>query len=90
MSVKSLPELVTLEQLIEDGGDLLKASVACTVAADSQQFPVYLLTMGSSDPAAPALGFFGGIHGLERIGTQVLLSFLQSLLARSRLSLIHI
>ncbi|KQW96768.1 zinc carboxypeptidase [Massilia sp. Root418] len=84
MSVKSLPELLTLEQLIEDGGDLLKASVACTVAADSQQFPVYVLTMGSNDPAAPALGFFGGIHGLERIGTQVILSFLQSLVARSR------
>jgi hypothetical protein len=84
MRVKSLPELVALEQLIEDGGGLLQAEVVCTVAADSQQFPVYALTMGSADPAAPALGFFGGIHGLERIGTQVILSFLQSLLARLR------
>ena len=84
MRVKSLPELVVLEQLIEDGGALLQAEVVCTVAADSQQFPVYALTMGSADPAASALGFFGGIHGLERIGTQVILSFLQSLLARLR------
>lgn len=25
----------------------------------------------------PAIGFFGGVHGLERIGTQVLLHFLE-------------
>lgn len=84
MSVKSLPELVELEQLIEQGEGLLDASVACTVAAGSRQFPVHVLTMGSSDPAAPALGFFGGIHGLERIGTQVILTLLRSLVARSR------
>ncbi len=39
---------------------------------------------GNPSPDVPAVGFFGGIHGLERIGTQVLLAFLHSLLRRLR------
>jgi hypothetical protein len=30
-------------------------------------FPVFTASLGSSDPQAPAVGFFGGIHGLERM-----------------------
>jgi hypothetical protein len=30
----------------------------------------------------PAIGFFGGVHGVERIGTQVLLAFLHALIER--------
>ena len=35
---------------------------------------------GNPDPKAPVLGLFGGVHGLERIGAQVVLSLLQSFL----------
>jgi hypothetical protein len=38
--------------------------------------------LGTPARDAPAVGFFGGVHGLERIGTQVLLAFLGSLLER--------
>lgn len=84
MNRTHLPELLALERLIDDAGPRLDARVACTVQADGAAFPVHVLTMGSARPDAPALGFFGGVHGLERIGTQVILSFLQSLLARLR------
>ncbi len=36
------------------------------------------LSFGSKDPEAPVLGLFGGVHGLERIGSQVVLALLQS------------
>ena len=45
-------------------------------------FPVFTASLGSSDPQAPAVGFFGGIHGLERIGTQVILHYMRALLFR--------
>ena len=77
-----LPELIELERIIEAGKSLLNARIACNVEVKGERFPVYVLTMGSSDPQAPAVGFFGGVHGLERIGTRVLLAFLRSLLAR--------
>lgn len=80
--MSNLPELRELERLIELGREHLEASVACEVSADDQRLPVYRLTLGNPDPQLPAIGFFGGVHGLERIGTQVLLCFLNSFLTR--------
>lgn len=36
------------------------------------------MSFGSTDPQAPVLGLFGGVHGLERIGSQVVLSLMKS------------
>ncbi|TGS58389.1 M14 family zinc carboxypeptidase, partial [Mesorhizobium sp. M1C.F.Ca.ET.176.01.1.1] len=33
-------------------------------------------------PQAPAIGFFAGIHGLERSGSQLVLDYMRALLAR--------
>jgi murein tripeptide amidase MpaA len=33
---------------------------------------------------APAVGFLGGVHGMERIGSQVVLAFLHTLVERLR------
>lgn len=80
--MRNLPELSELERLLELGRGHLEADVACVVSAGDMRFPVYTITMGNPDPGLPAIGFFGGIHGLERIGTHVLLYFLRGLLAR--------
>jgi hypothetical protein len=80
--MSTLPELRELERILELGRSHLEVHVACEVSAGKQCFPVYRLTLGNPDPKLPAIGFFGGIHGLERIGTQVLLYFLRSLLSR--------
>jgi len=77
-----LPELSELERIIAAGTPLLSARTACTVQLQEQCFPVHVLTLGSADPNVPAVGFFGGVHGLERIGTRILLAFLRSLLGR--------
>jgi hypothetical protein len=36
------------------------------------------MSFGSQNPAAPTLGLIGGAHGLERIGSQVVLAFMSS------------
>ena len=77
-----IPELEELECLIATGGPHLDVRVACTIDAGARALPVYSIAMGNPDLEVPAVGFFGGIHGLERIGSQVLLAFLQSLVAR--------
>ena len=43
---------------------------------------MYAITLGNPDAAVPAVGFFGGVHGLERIGSRVVIAFLHSLLMR--------
>ncbi|MGZ5280573.1 MAG: M14 family zinc carboxypeptidase, partial [Pseudobdellovibrionaceae bacterium] len=42
------------------------------------EFPLVGFSFGSKSPDAPVLGLFGGVHGLERIGAQVVLSLLKS------------
>lgn len=46
---------------------------------DLRRLPLLALSFGSKDPKAPVLGLVGGVHGLERIGSQVVLAFLHSL-----------
>lgn len=74
--------MLELERIVEKASSHVAVRSLCEVDANGQRFPVYSLCLGNSDPSAPAVGFFAGIHGLERIGTQVLLTYLQSLLAR--------
>jgi hypothetical protein len=80
--MSTLPELNELERILELGRGHLEVSVACEVSAGDKRFPIYQLTLGNPDPNLPSIGYFGGIHGLERIGTQVLLYFLRGLITR--------
>lgn len=79
---EALPELSSLQRLIDQHADRLSVQVHCQVGAAGRLLPVYSLSLGATAPDVPALGFFAGVHGLERIGTLVVLSFLRSLLQR--------
>ncbi len=73
-----LPELVELERLLDVISDRARINVAGQVHYQELTFPLYTIALGSTDPQAPTLGLFGGVHGLERIGTQVLISYLHT------------
>lgn len=77
---EALPELYELESLIEEGQKVLRVSVAEHIPVDGMKLPIYALEMGSRSPEAPTLALVGGIHGIERIGTQVILAYLKTLL----------
>ena len=51
-------------------------------AADAASLPVHALCLGNPDPAVPALALVGGVHGLERVGSQVVLAWLERFVAR--------
>ena len=78
----AFPQLVEVERLIEAGKPHLQAEVACHIELHGRQLPVYSITMGNPSPDVPAVGFFGGVHGLERIGAEVVIAYLQSLVMR--------
>lgn len=78
-----IPELHHLEKLIRRHDGAMRVSVPVIVGPGSG-YPVYQLELGSEDPCAPAVGFFGGVHGNERIGSKVVLAFLHTLLERLR------
>jgi len=77
-----LTELIELERIVKDGGRHLEQRVVCEVDCGGRRFPVYAITLGSASPDVPAVGFFGGVHGLERIGAEVVIAWLRSLVRR--------
>ncbi|MDW5417696.1 M14 family zinc carboxypeptidase [Iodobacter sp. CM08] len=79
-----LPELIELEDIILQAGNVLRVQQHGEVKRHEVSFPLYSISMGSTALDAPVLGFFGGVHGLERIGSQIVLAFLRSLLVRLR------
>jgi hypothetical protein len=77
-----LPELDELYRLIEEGSPHAQAEVTCRVSVGAQQFEVLAITLGNPSPDVPTMGFFGGVHGLERIGAEVVLTYLRTLVQR--------
>jgi hypothetical protein len=77
-----LPELAEIQRLVVDGGPALGLRTACEVATGGRRFGVPVVTLGNPDPRLPAVGFFGGVHGLERIGAEVVIAHLRSLVMR--------
>ena len=78
----SFAEYEDLKTILDAGSANFDIRTVCEARLHGRTFPVLTASIGSSDPLAPAIGFFGGIHGLERIGTQLVLDYMRSLLSR--------
>jgi hypothetical protein len=74
----TLPELQQLESLIERLGNRARVETLARVG----EYPIYGIVMGSEEKTTPCLLLVGGVHGLERIGTQVVLAYLGTLAER--------
>jgi hypothetical protein len=78
--VKELPPaldaLLVLERLAAARPELARE------IARVEAMPIYAFRFGAAERTAPALLVVGGVHGLERIGTDVAIAFLSSLVTR--------
>lgn len=81
--VERLPELVALERLVASFPGA-RIQTLGKVQHGRELFPIYAVLLGPDDPQLPTLLYTGGVHGLERVGTQILISYLRGL--RSSLS----
>lgn len=72
-------ELEHLLAIIEKLGVLARVEVVEHIDYQGQSFPIHCLSLGTQKPDAPVIAYFGGVHGLEKIGTEVLLAYLQTI-----------
>ncbi|CAA0095058.1 Uncharacterised protein [Zhongshania aliphaticivorans] len=79
-----LSELISMEQLCRQAGDLISTRTEALVKVDDFTLPLISLTIGNPSTAKHCLMLTGGIHGVERIGTQVLLAWLETVVERCR------
>lgn len=82
MDASDLPELTELQDLRAQAAGLLEERLLCEVSVGARRFPVHAYSMGSRSADVPCVGFFGGVHGLERIGAEVVIAYLRSLVMR--------
>jgi hypothetical protein len=75
------PELVELRRVVAAAEGRIERRV---VGRSDDGLELEVLALGSTDCSRPAIGFFGGVHGLERIGVQVVTSYLRTLVERLR------
>jgi len=73
-----LPEIERIEHVAKVLGPRARLETLAFTEHKNLRFPIHKITFGSEDPQAPVLGFIGGVHGLERIGSQVCVSLLQT------------
>jgi Zinc carboxypeptidase len=79
MIQREFTELRQLEALIARLGSYLQVEVIAELSYRNQPMPVHCLSLGSQSGEVPTIVYVGGIHGLEKIGTEVLLNYLQSI-----------
>lgn len=75
---RKFPEWIQLRKLSIELVRSGHAQVLGRSLRHEKSMPLIGFRFGSTDPAAPTLGLFGGVHGLERIGSQVVLSLMSS------------
>lgn len=78
----NIPEINELFYIADQKPDFFKIIKLNEVTHNGVKYPIYGLKIGADDPTLPTLGLFGGVHGLERIGTQVIISYLSTLAER--------
>ncbi len=72
-------EIDELRRIVAEAGTLIEHRV---VARTDEGLAVEAIALGNPSLNVPAVGFFAGVHGLERIGVRVLMTYLRSLLER--------
>jgi len=77
--MNNLPELDELKKLFQTKHSLIRVEELETISAKGKTYPIHGIIIGSQDKSAPTLGLIGGVHGLERIGSQIIISYLQSI-----------
>ncbi|MDD2759844.1 MAG: M14 family zinc carboxypeptidase [Methylomonas sp.] len=80
MSKHSFVELEQFESLASQFGGRARVETLARIPHEGCDFPIYSLMLGSMRQDVPVFAFFGGVHGLEKIGSEVILSYLQTLL----------
>lgn len=77
---QSFPELELLEEIIEQLRDVADVEVLSTVHYQQHSFPLYCISLGSKRPDVPVLAYFASVHGLEKIGSEILFAHLRTII----------
>ena len=73
------PELNSILDLKKYHGGQIKCETIDEIECQKSRYPIVSFEVGSEKEDAPCFGLFGGVHGIEKVGTEVVTSFLATL-----------
>jgi hypothetical protein len=82
--MRGLPELREILILAEHLEGLAEVASLAEIRHGADSFPLVAIRFGPADPTLPTLALFGGVHGLERIGTRVVIAYLRTVMEMAR------
>lgn len=77
---RRLPEIIELDNLATQVSGMGQVTIEDEIPFRDHAMPLYLFALGSTQPDVPRIAFVGGVHGLERVGTNLAISYLKTLL----------
>jgi hypothetical protein len=83
--MESFPEFFQLQRMIDKlapHAPGVRIETPASVRKGGKNFPIYTITLGSSRPEAPVFGLVAGVYGRQKVGSQVVLSYLEHLIER--------
>ncbi|MGD0958381.1 MAG: M14 family zinc carboxypeptidase [Methylomonas sp.] len=78
MMEQTFRELAQLENIIDQLDGRARVEIIEHISHNNLKFPIYCIAFGSMEDDVPVLAYFGGVHGLEKIGSEVILAYLQT------------
>lgn len=76
---RNVPELTEIDRLAADLPPGMRVRILDSVTHHGVALPIHCFETGPEDPETPVFLLVGGVHGLERIGTHVVTSFMKTL-----------
>lgn len=77
---REMEELELLLKMFEGAAGVnSRVNLVKEIEHHGELYPIWTLSIGSQNPEHPVLGFFGGVHGIEKIGSEVLFAYLRTI-----------
>lgn len=76
---KDFPEARAIQELISNMPNIVGVEVIETIPYKESTYPVHKFTIGTGPKSGPTLVLVGGVHGLEKVGSHVVISYLNFL-----------
>lgn len=80
--MKSFNELEDIINLTKTKDELINVDTLETIEYRGRSYPIIAFTIGSQSNDVPVFGIFAGVHGLERVGTHLAITYLTNLFTR--------
>lgn len=80
--MREFTEVEQLDRLVQKVSRVCRVETISEVTCGSRTYPITKLVFGPEDKTLPTFGLFGGVHGLEKVGTHLALHYLECIAAQ--------